>query len=281
MTVTCARWRPRQKLGNWWSIVGPQRQCIIQRVSCSLYNDHNVLYLKAMKASTNMSLLAIASWLMLLAPPAVGAAKLRRRPAERKLQQQELLDISPDAIDYADLEDSTVDVDKKSNKGSKYTPNSEDTSVLDFAAWDELVYAYAAENYDGDINLLDKYGWNNLLDLWSAQPDTPKQPPRSKEETIAKQEYYLPPAKENLPEAEKTLSPQPNVTNAGDSHTSTFALDVRRMNANNKEAGNRNDGGMYYQYVMYDFTAAEGTMPFVVDSVSDRGSSATNGALHI
>lgn len=229
-----------------------------------------------------MSLLVIALWLMLLAPSAVGAAKLRRRSAERRnLQQQELMDIPPDGNDYADLDGSTVQVDKKSNKGSKYTPNSEDTSALDFAAWDELVYAYAAENYNGDINLLDRYGWNDLVGLWSDQPSASKQPPRSKEETIAVQEYYLPPAKENLPEAEKTLSPQPNVTDTDGSHTSTFAVDIRRMDANNEEAGNRYESEMYYQYAMYDFTAAEGTMPFVIDSTSDHSSSATDGALHI
>ena len=238
-----------------------------------------------MKASTNMSLLAIASWLMLLAPPTAGAAKLRRRQAERRnLQQQELLGIPPDRNEYADLEVSTVYVDKKSNKGSKHSPNSEDISVLDFAAWDELVYAYAAENYNGDVKLLDKYGWNDLVDLWSDQPNASKQPPRSKEETIAAQERYmhLPPAvKENLPEAEKTPPLQSNITSAGDSQTATFALDVRRMNADNEEAGNRVHNGMYYSYAMYDFTAAEGTMPLVVDSVSDHSSSATDGALHI
>ena len=238
-----------------------------------------------MKASKNMSLLVLAVWLSLLASPGmlVGAAKLRGRPADRRNLQQELLD---DRTDYdAAQQDSTVNVDKKSNKGSKYskyTPNSEDPSALDLAAWDELVHTYVAEKYDGDVNLLDRYGWNDLVDLWKARPDTSGQPPRSKGETIAAQETYLPPpAEETLPEVEKTLSPKSNVTVAGDSETSTFAFDVRRMNANNEEAGNRNHGGMYYQYAMYDFTAADGTMPIVVDSVSDHGSSATNGALHI
>ena len=263
-----------------------------------------------------MPLLVIVLWLSLLAPPGtvVGAAKLRRRAAERRNFQQELhhaLDFPADGIDYAKLrriqeswggrEDSDVYGDKKGHTGgsksSKHTPSSEDLE-----AWDELVYAYVAELYDGDINLLDRDGWYGLVALWSLRPNTSKYPPRSKEETIASQ-YYFPPAEKNLPEAgeylpeveeylpgveekmpgaEKTLSPspQPNFTKS-DYHTSTFAVDVRRMNANDEEVGNRHEDEMHYQYAIYDYTAAEGTMPFVVESVSDHDSSATNGALHI
>ena len=275
-----------------------------------------------MKASTNMPLLVIVLWLSLLAPPGtvVGAAKLRRRAAERRNFQQELhhaLDFPADGIDYAKLrriqetwggrEDSDVYGDKKGHtggsKGSKYTPSSEDLE-----AWDELVYAYVTELYDGDINLLGRDGWYGLVALWSLRPNTSRYPPRSKEETIAAQ-YYFPPAEKNLPEAEEILpeveeklpgaeekfteaektlspletlspSPQPNVTKS-DYHTSTFAVDVRRMNANDEEVGNRHEDEMHYQYAIYDYTAAEGTMPFVVESVSDHDSSATNGALHI
>ena len=255
----------------------------------------------AMKVSTNMPLLVIVLCLSLLAPPGtvVGAAKLRRRAAERRNFQQELhraLDFPADGIDYAKLrriqetwggrEDSDVYGDKKGHTGgsksSKYTPSSEDLE-----AWDELVYAYVTELYDGDINLLGRDGWYGLVALWSLRPNTPRYPPRSKEETIAAQ-YYFPPAEKNFPEAEENLpevkktlspSPQPNVTISY--HTSTFAVDVRRMNANDEEVGNRHEDEMHYQYAMYDYTAAEGTMPFVVESVSDHDSSATNGALHI
>ena len=266
-----------------------------------------------MKASANMPLLVIVLWLSLLAPPGtvVGAAKLRRGAA--------------DGIEYAGLEDSAVHVDKKGNKGSKYTPSSKDLetwdelrrlqetwdwdddvdvdkkghtggsksskytpSSEDLEAWDELVYAYVAEMYGGDINLLDRYGWHRLVALWYLRPDTSSYPPRSKKETIAAQ-YYFPPAEEKSPEVEVTLpgteetlspKPKPNVTKS-DHHTSTFAVDVRRMNANNEEVGNRHEREMHYQYAMYDYTAAEGTMPFVVESVSDHDSSATNGALYI
>ena len=353
-----------------------------------------------MKASTNISLLATASWLMLLAPR--GAAKqLRRRQAERSLQPEGELQPyvwlapaheplptwlaptqEPVPNDY--LEDSTIDADKKGNKGSKYTPSGEDTSVfiaawdelvyayaaenydgninlldtrgwrdlvglwsyqLDaskqpprsreesiaaqeklqdstigvdkksnkgtkytpndevtsvfIAAWDEMVYAYAAENYDGNINLLDTRGWRDLVDLWSDQLDASKQPPRSREETIAAQEYYRPrpppsgttppppspPPKVILPETEKEPSPPSKTTDTGKSDTLTFAVDIRRMNADSQadsgEVGNRVHNGMYYQFAQYDFTAAEGTMPFVIDSVSDHTSKATDGALHI
>ena len=270
-----------------------------------------------------MPLLVIVLCLSLLAPPGtvVGAAKLRRRAAERRNFQQELhhaLDFPADGIDYSELrriqetwggrEDSDVDGDKKGHtvgsKSSKYTPSSEDLE-----AWDELVYAYVAELYDGDINLLGRDGWYGLVALWSLRPNTSRHPPRSKEETIASQ-YYFPPAEKNLPEAgeylpeveeylpgveeklpgveeklpgaEKILSPSPQPNFAKNAyHTSTFAVDVRRMNANDEEVGNRHEDEMHYQYAMYDYTGAEGTMPFVVESVSDHDSNATNGALHI
>jgi len=87
----------------------------------------------------------------------------------------------------------------------------------------------------------------------------------------------------DLTEPEETpLSIQNNVTATTDgSHTLTFGADVRRVNADSGEEGNRVHDGVTYQYALYDFTAAEGTMPLVVDAVGDHGSNATNGALHI
>ena len=93
-----------------------------------------------MKASANMPLLVIVLWLSLLAPPGtvVGAAKLRRGAA--------------DGIEYAGLEDSAVHVDKKGNKGSKYTPSSKDLET-----WDELRRLQETWDWDDDVDV-DKKG---------------------------------------------------------------------------------------------------------------------------